>query len=157
MWPVIVRGYTHPRRELDTVLVLEGGDIGLREPDRDLDRDGHAVVGEHEALQRLVPQFVVADGRDDERGRVGGGVLFAVHDDARGVGECWARLRGARLWIVVACEQVVRARCRDALQKIRDGREARVAGSLVVERATTHELELWVGGRRSRRSGGGRV
>ena len=36
----------------------------------------------------------------------------------------------------------MRAGGRDALQKIRHGREARVAGSLVVKRPTTHKLQL---------------
>ena len=50
---------------------------------------------QHEFLQRLVPQLVVADGRDDEAGDAGRDVLLAVHDDARDVGECGPRLRRA--------------------------------------------------------------
>ena len=38
-------GRTHPRRELDPMLLLERGDVALREPDRDLDRDRHARAG----------------------------------------------------------------------------------------------------------------
>ena len=68
------------------------------------------VVREHEILQRLVPQFVGADGRDDERGGCGCRVLFAIDDDAVGIGERRARLRGAGLWIVLAAEELVRAR-----------------------------------------------
>ena len=131
MWPVIDSlGRTHPRRELDPVLLLERGDVALGQPDRDLDRDRHAVVGEHEPLQRLVTQLVVADGRNDERGDVRRGVLLAVDDDARDVGECRVRLRCARFRIIFAPEQVVRTRRRDALEKIRERGEARVAGRL---------------------------
>ena len=85
-------GRTHPRRELDAVLLLERGDVGLCQPDRDLDRDRHAVVGEHELLQRLVTQLVVADGRNDEAGDARRHVLFAVDDDARDIGELRMRL-----------------------------------------------------------------
>src|SRR5438876_2677432 len=49
-------------------LPLERGDIGLVEPDRNLDRDRGTVIGEHEVLQRLVTELVVADGRNDEGG-----------------------------------------------------------------------------------------
>jgi hypothetical protein len=56
--------------ELDTVPVLERRDILLGEPDRDLDRNGDTVVREHEFLQGLVTQFVVADGWNDEGGRL---------------------------------------------------------------------------------------
>jgi hypothetical protein len=34
-------------------------------------------------LQRFVTQLVVADGRDDERGRVGRGVLLVIDDNLR--------------------------------------------------------------------------
>ena len=46
-------GRTQPRHELDPMLGFQLGDVALREPDRDLDRHGHAVVDEHELLQRL--------------------------------------------------------------------------------------------------------
>ena len=51
-------GRTHPRRELDTVLLLKCCDVCLCQPNRDLDRNRDAVVGEHELLQRLVTQLV---------------------------------------------------------------------------------------------------
>jgi hypothetical protein len=46
--------------------------------------------------------------------------------------------------IVVSAEEVVWACGRDALEKISDGREARVAGSLVVEHAATDKIQLWL-------------
>ena len=39
------------RHELDAILAFEGGDIGFAEPDRNLDCDRDAVIGEHEALE----------------------------------------------------------------------------------------------------------
>ena len=83
MWPVIARwAVPTARRELDAVLPFERGDVVSREPDGDLDRDRHAVVGEHEVLQRLVTELVVADGRNDEGGCLGRCVLLCVDDDA---------------------------------------------------------------------------
>ena len=41
-----------------------------REPDRNLDGESDAVVRQHEALERFVTELVVADGRNDERGRL---------------------------------------------------------------------------------------
>src|SRR5207253_1720883 len=64
------------RRQLDAMLALECGDIALIQPDWDLDRDGNAVVAEHEALQRLVAQLVVAYRWNDERGCVGSSIAF---------------------------------------------------------------------------------
>jgi hypothetical protein len=46
--------------------------------------------------------------------------------------------------VVVSAEEVVWACARDALEKISDGREARVAGSLVVEHAATDKIQLWL-------------
>jgi len=100
------------------MLPLKGGDIIFGEPDRDLDRNRDAVVGEHEALQRLVTKLVVPDGRNDERGRFCRCILLSVDDDARDAGECGLRLGSARLRIIVAAEEVVRAAGRDALKKI---------------------------------------
>jgi hypothetical protein len=51
-------------------------DVALGKPDRDLDRDRDAVVGEHEMLERLVPQLVVADGWDDECRRLHRRIAF---------------------------------------------------------------------------------
>jgi hypothetical protein len=52
-----------------------------------------------------VTQLVVADGRDDECGRVRRGVLLAIDDDAGDIREFRMCLRGARLGIVVAREE----------------------------------------------------
>ena len=109
-------------------------------PDRDLDRDRDAVVGEHEPLQRLVTQLVVADGRNDQVGDARRGVLFAVDDDARDVGERRVRLRCAAA--ILCAEQIVRTDERHRFEKIGERREARVATALVVELAAAQELEL---------------
>jgi hypothetical protein len=45
--------------------------------------------------------------------------------------------------IVISAEEFVWACGRDALEKISDGREARVAGSLIVKRAATDKIQLW--------------
>jgi hypothetical protein len=103
------------RRKLDAGVVFERRDVALIEPDGNLDRDRHAVVGEHEVLQRLVTKFVVADGGNDEGCRVRGRVLFAVDDDAGRIRPRRRRLRSASLWIVVTGEEVVGAGCRNGL------------------------------------------
>jgi hypothetical protein len=58
------------------VLGLQRGDVLLEEPDRNLDRDRDAVVGEHEALEFRVALVIAADGRHDEGGRLGRDVLL---------------------------------------------------------------------------------
>ena len=78
------------------------------------------VIGEHEILQRLVPQLVVADGGNDQRRGLGRRVLFAIDDEAIDIGKRWLCLRGARLRIVVAAKQLVRARARNLLKKGRE-------------------------------------
>ena len=112
------------------------------QPDGDLDRDSDAVIAEHKPLQRLVPELVVADGWNDEPSCLRRCVLLAVNDDVRDVGSSWRGLRRACLRVVVAAEEVMRACGRDALEKIRDGCEARVAAALVIERPVTKEGEL---------------
>ena len=97
------------RRELDAVACFECADLVFGEPDGNLDRDRARVIGEHEILQRLVPQLVVADGGNDQRRGLGRRVLFAIDDEAIDIGERGLRLRGARLRIVVAAKQLVRA------------------------------------------------
>jgi len=47
------------------------------------------------------------------------------------------------VWARLMLRPVVWACGRDALEKISDGREARVAGSLVVERAAMDKIQLW--------------
>ena len=75
-------------------------------------------------------------------GRLRGGILLSVHDDARDVGKLGMRLRRARFGIVVASEEIVRAGRRNALQEIGDGGEVGVTGARVVERACADEVEL---------------
>ena len=102
----------------------------------------HAVVDEHELLQRLMPQFVVADRRNNQVGEVCCRVLLAIDDDARHVGELRTRLRGAGLRIVVATEQIVRTDFWNAFEKIGEWREARVALALVIELAPAQKRQL---------------
>ncbi len=82
---------SHTRRK-NAMLSLERSDVGFVKPDRYLDGNRHAVVGEHKLLQCLVPQLVVAHGRDNESGSVGCRVLLSIDDDAAGVGERRGRL-----------------------------------------------------------------
>jgi hypothetical protein len=68
----------------DAVVALKRGDVGAREPDRHLDRHRHGIIGEHEALQFLVAQIVIADGGNNERCRASGEVLLSARGEARG-------------------------------------------------------------------------
>jgi hypothetical protein len=43
-------------------MALKCCDVGAREPDRHLNRHRHGIIGEHEALQFLVAQIIIADG-----------------------------------------------------------------------------------------------
>src|SRR5262249_43714951 len=80
------------RRKLNPVEILKRSDISFGEPNRHLDRNCHAVVDEHKALQRLVPKLVVADRWDNERSSFGSGVQLRVHYDARYVRKGWMSL-----------------------------------------------------------------
>ena len=55
------------RRELNAISGFEVADLVFGKPDRNLDHNGARVIREHEILQRLVSQLVVAHGGDDER------------------------------------------------------------------------------------------
>ena len=92
MCPVMTAWAARVCREFDAVFSLEPCDVLFGEPNRDLDRNRHAIVGEHEALERLMTQLIVADRRNYQRGRSGRRVLFAIDDDARYVRECGTRL-----------------------------------------------------------------
>jgi hypothetical protein len=135
-------GGVHAWGEFDAVLLLECGDVLLIKPDRNLDCEGRAVVGEHKVLWGLVAPLVVADGPDDEGGGISGRILLAIDDDARDVGEFRVRLRGASFGIVIATEEVMRTGIRDALKEIDNWCEARITEPLVVERASARGLEL---------------
>ena len=142
MWPVMARGLAVAGASSIAVLSFERRDVGFGEPDRDFDGERHAVVREHEALERLVAELVVADGRNDERGRVGRGVLLAVDDDARGSANagraCDARALGSSSLVKRSCGQTVGTLSRKSATL----REARVAFALVVERALAQEIAL---------------
>ncbi len=119
-----------PRRafgqEHNPVLALKLGDGIPREPNRHFDSERRCVVGEHEALERLVPQAVVADRRNDEPGHASREVLFLDHDQPRGFDLRERRLRCA----LAVAEQFVRTVDRYALEKIGDAREAYVFPAL---------------------------
>jgi ParB family transcriptional regulator, chromosome partitioning protein len=66
-----------------------------REPNRHLDGNRGAVVGEHEALEGLVPQAVVPYRRDNQPGHAGCEVLLLGDDEARGLDLGERRLRRA--------------------------------------------------------------
>ena len=108
---------------------ISSASISAAEPDRNFDGDRDAVVGEHEALQRLVPQAVVPHRRDDERGRAGREVLFLDDDEVVAVDKlasCEAR--------ELSLKQLVRAVVRDPLEKIGERREALVPRIFAQER-----------------------
>jgi hypothetical protein len=105
-------------RKFDRVFSLDRLDVGLREPDRDLDGERHAVVSEHEALERLVTQLVVADGRNDKGGRLGRRVFLASDDGVRGIREFRSCLGRARFDIFLSGEERVRARCGNAFEEV---------------------------------------
>jgi hypothetical protein len=132
--------------ELDAVLLLDRLDFGFREPDRHFDGERDAVVGEHEALERFVTQFVVADRRNDKCGRLGRCVLLAVDDGMRSIREFGSGLGSARLEILFSREQLVRADGGDAFEKVGDRCEAcsraGTRSALVVECAVSEEVEL---------------
>jgi hypothetical protein len=76
-------------RKFDRVFSFDRCDVILRQPNRDLDGERHAVVCEHVALESLVAQLVVADRRDDESGCLGRRIFLAGDDGARGIGGRW--------------------------------------------------------------------
>ncbi len=75
------------RKEVHPPSRLDGGDIGFAKPYGYLDPDGEGIAREHEFLKRLVPQLVIADCRNDERGGFGRRVLPDIDNGMRGVGE----------------------------------------------------------------------
>jgi hypothetical protein len=136
------RGAGTARRNFDAQLPFQRGDVVFAQPDGDLDRDGHAVIAEHKPLQRLVSELVITDGWNDECSCLRRCVLLAIHDDTRDVRPNGRGLRCACFGVVVSPEELVWATRRDIFQKVCDGREACVAGPLVVERSRAQELEL---------------
>ena len=57
------------------------------QPYRYLNGEGHGIVCEHEALKRLMAEFVIADRRNDERSSIGRCVLSDIDDGVGGVGK----------------------------------------------------------------------
>ena len=121
-------------------------DVGFREPDRDLDGKCDAVVCEHEALEGFVAQLVVADCRNDERGRFGRRVFLASDDGVRGIGEFRSRLGRARFDILFSRKKLVRADRGDAFEEVGERCEASgrggARGALIVEGAVSEKAEL---------------
>ena len=88
MWPVTTRSSCADFwSEANPPSRLDGCDVGLAKPYRNLDGEGDRIVREHEALKRFVAQLVIPDRRDDERGGLGSSVLPDVDDGMGGVGE----------------------------------------------------------------------
>ena len=108
------------RREFNAVARFEFADLVFGEPDGNLDGDRARVIREHKILQRLVSQFVAADGGDDQRRGLGRRVLFAIDDEAIDIGKRRLCLRSAGFRIVFAAKQLVRARARNLLKKGRE-------------------------------------
>jgi hypothetical protein len=112
----------HARRrglgcEFDRVFSFDRCDVILRQPNRDLDGERHAVVCEHEALEGFVTQLVVADCRNDERGRFGRRVFLAGDDGVRGIREFRSCLGRARFDILFSRKKLVRADRGDAFSR----------------------------------------
>ena len=78
MWPVIARSLRGLFSEANPPPRLDRRDIELAEPYRNLDGEGHEIVGEHKALKRFVAQLVIPDRGNDERGGFGGGILLEL-------------------------------------------------------------------------------
>jgi len=93
-------------------------------------------------LQRLVAQLVIADGRYDERGRLGRGILSEVDGGARGIGESRRRLGGSGLGVLFPSEQIVRAITRHTFEKVCERSEMGVPAALVIKDAGAEEIEL---------------
>jgi hypothetical protein len=83
---------------------------------------------------------VGADARNNERCRVGRGVLLFDNGQAVKAEESGRQLRAARA--VFATKKLVRAIAVHVLQKVGERREACVASAAVVEGARAHEGEL---------------
>ena len=124
----------------DAVVVFKRGDIVFEETNRNFDGDGRAVVDEHEALQPRMAVVVGADARNDQRCRVGRGVLFFGNNEAVKGEKSGRELRAARA--VFAPKQFVGAIAVYSFEKICERREARIASAAVVERACAHKGEF---------------
>jgi hypothetical protein len=112
------RGVTR-RKKANAVLHFKCINVGGRQPDRYLHRDGHAVVGEHEALEGFVPQAVVADGRQNKRGGTGREVLFLDNKEVIAIYKIGELRRSGAL-----AKEVVRTNVGNTLKKIGKRREA---------------------------------
>ena len=69
-----------PGYDRDAVFVFKRRDVVFAKPDRNLNGNRNAVVGQHKALQFGMAVAVRADARNYQRRRVGGGVAL-FHDD----------------------------------------------------------------------------
>ena len=76
MWPVRTRGEPPSGKRRKIVFSVKRVDVAGRQPNRYFNGDGHGIVGEHEALERLVPHAIVSNRGDDEPGSAGREVLF---------------------------------------------------------------------------------
>ena len=141
MCPVIVRSAAPTcGHELNTVLLFERAHVTLCQPNGDLDGNRHAVVGEHEPLQRFVTQLVVANGRNDQTRDARRHILFAIDYNARDVSKFWTRLRSTPTFF--RTEEFVRTNEGHRFQEICERCEARVAVPLIIKLAFAQKLEL---------------
>ncbi len=122
------RGIRAPQQ--NTVLAFELQDLGRRQPDRNFDRECRRIVRQHEALERLVPEAIIANGRDNERGNAGRKILLLDDNEARSVDKI-SRLRRP----LAVAEQVVGTGRRNGFEKISNFRKLGVADAFVVERS----------------------
>jgi len=124
----------------DAVFVFKRRDIVFAKPDRNLNGNRNAVVGQHEALQSGVPVAVGCDARNDPRSRVRRGVFLFDHGEAIKGEKIVREFRGA--CAVVALEEAARTGAGHILQKIGERSETCIALAAVVKRALAQEGEL---------------
>jgi hypothetical protein len=124
----------------EAVVVFKRGYIVFEEKNRNFDGDGRAVVYEHEALKARMPLVIGADARNDQRRRLGRGVLLFVDNKTVEGEKSGRQLRAARA--VFAAKELVRAILVDAFEKIRNRRETGIASAAVVQRARPDERRL---------------
>ena len=124
----------------DAVVALKRGDVGARQPDRHLDRHGHEIIGEHEALKFFVAQIIVADGGNDECCRAGGEVLLPSRGEPLAVDEVGGRLRCPH----ARGEKIVRTGLGHRFEEWREaGGEAGVFGAFRQQRELRPMTNRW--------------
>ena len=126
--------------DCDAVYMFKRRDIVFEEKNRNFDGDSRAVVDQHEALKPRMAVVVGADARNDQRRRVGGGVLLFDNHEAVEGEKVRRQLRAARA--VFAAKKLVRAIAVHAFEKMCERGETGVASAAVVESSGAHEGKL---------------